>query len=148
LKGEEFIMSNNRKADEWSAFMTRLENAEHEFAQGRPAAFKSLWSHGDEVSLCGGFGGMEAGWNKVAARLDWASSQISEGTRSSEEIRSTVGADFAYIVQTEQIRFRVPGRAERSTLEFRVTMVFRREPEGWRIVHRHADPQMGRQPPH
>jgi SnoaL-like domain len=141
-------MSNAREPDsEWSAFIARLETAEHEFAQGRPAAFKALWSHGDEVSLCGGFGGMEAGWNKVAARLDWASSQISEGTRSSEEIRSTVGVDFAYIVQTEQIRFRVPGRAEQSTVNFRVTMLFRREPDGWRIVHRHADSQTGTQPP-
>jgi SnoaL-like domain len=141
-------MSNDREADsQWGAFMTRLENAEHEFAQGRPAAFKELWSHGDEVSLCGGFGGMESGWNNVAARLDWASSQISEGTRTSEQIRSTVGADFAYIVQTERIRFRVPGRAEKSTVNFRVTMVFRRESEGWRIVHRHADSQMGTKPP-
>ena len=141
-------MSNNREADsEWNAFMTRLETAEHEFAQGRPAAFKALWSHGDEVSLCGGFGGVESGWDNVAARLDWASSQISEGTRSSEEIRSAVGADFAYIVQTEQIRFRVPGRAEQSTVNFRVTMLFRREPAGWRIVHRHADPQMATKPP-
>jgi hypothetical protein len=141
-------MSNNREADsEWGAFMTRLEIAEHEFAQGRPAAFKALWSHGDDVSLCGGFGGIETSWNKVAARLDWASSQISEGTRSREEIRSTVGADFAYIVQAERIRFRVPERAEQSTLDFRVTMVFHREPEGWRIVHRHADSQMGTRPP-
>jgi hypothetical protein len=141
-------MPNNRETDSvWSAFMTRLECAEHEFAQGRPAAFKALWSHGDEVSLCGGFGGMESGWNKVAARLDWASSQISEGTRSSEEIRSTVGADFAYIVQIEQIRFRVPGRSEQSTVHFRVTMVFRHEPEGWRIIHRHADSQIGTQLP-
>ena len=89
-------MSNGRLADsEWIAFMARLETAEHEFAQGRPAAFKALWSHGDEVSLCGGFGGVESGWDKVGARLDWASSKYSDGTRSSEEIRSTVGDDFA-----------------------------------------------------
>ena len=141
-------MSNDREPhSEWRAFMTALETAEHEFAQGRPAAFKALWSHGDEVSLCGGFGGMESGWNNVAARLDWASSRISEGTRTSKQIRSTVGADFAYIVQTERICFRVPGRTEQSTVDFRVTMVFRRESEGWRIVHRHADSQMGTKPP-
>jgi hypothetical protein len=141
-------MQNDRRADpEWTAFIARLEAAEHEFAQGRPAAFKALWSHGNEVSLCGGFGGVEAGWNNVGARLDWASSQILDGTRSREEIRSTVGADFAYIVQTEQIRFRVPGRAEQSTLDFRVTMVFRRDFDGWRIVHRHADSQTGTRTP-
>ena len=75
----------------------------------------------------------------MAARLDWASSQFSEGTRSREEIRSAIGTDFAYIVQTEHIRFRVPGRMEQSTLDLRVTMVFRRQTDGWRIVHRQAD---------
>jgi len=100
---------------EWVAFIAKLEAAEHEFAHGRPAAFKALWSHSDDASICGAFGGVESGWDKVASRLDWASSQFSDGTRTREEIRSAVGADFAYIVQTEQIRFRVPGRTEHST---------------------------------
>ena len=132
---------------EWMSFMAKLEAAEHEFAQGRPAAFKALWSHSDDASICGAFGGVESGWDKVASRLDWASSQFSDGTRSREEIRSAVGADFAYIVQTEQIRFRVPGRTEESILDLRVTMVFRREADGWRIVHRQADSQKSSQPP-
>jgi len=76
---------------EWATFMAKLEAAEHEFAQGRPAAFKALWSHSDDVSICGAFGGVESGWDKVASRLDWASSQFSDGTRSREEIRSAVG---------------------------------------------------------
>ena len=126
---------------EWAAFITKLEAAELEFAQGRPTLFKALWSHSDDVSICGAFGGVESGWEKVASRLDWASSQFSEGTRSREEIRSAIGTDFAYLVQTEHIRFRVPGRTEESTLDLRVTMVFRREAAGWRIVHRHADSQ-------
>jgi ketosteroid isomerase-like protein len=132
---------------EWAAFITKLETAEHEFAQGRPTTFKALWAHSDDVTICGAFGGVESGWDKVAARLDWASSQFSEGTRSREEIRSMVGAEFAYIVQTEQIRFRVPGRTEQSTLELRATMVFRREPDGWRIVHRQADSRRSTQLP-
>lgn len=137
-----------RLADsEWTAFIAKLEAAEREFARGRPTAFKTLWSHADDVTICGAFGSVESGWDKVAARLDWASSKFSEGTRSREEISGTVGADFAYTVQTELIRFRVPGRTEQSTLELRVTMVFRREAEGWRIVHRHADSQMSTQPP-
>lgn len=132
---------------EWTAFIAKLEAAEHEFAQGRPAAFKALWSHSDDVSICGAFGGVESGWNNVAARLDWASSQFSEGTRTREEVSSAVGADFAYIVQTEHIRFRVPGRTEPSALDLRVTMVFRREANGWRIVHRQADSQRSTQLP-
>jgi hypothetical protein len=40
---------------EWAAFIAKLEAAEHEFAQGRPAAFKALWSHTHDVSICGAF---------------------------------------------------------------------------------------------
>src|SRR4029453_5000797 len=117
---------------EGAGFMAKLETAEHEFAQGHPAAFKALWSHRGDVSICGAFGGVESGWDKVASRLDWASSQFSDGTRTREKIRSAGGAYFSYILQTEQIRFRVPGRTEHSTLDLRVTMVFRREADGWR----------------
>jgi ketosteroid isomerase-like protein len=132
---------------EWAAFMAKLEAAEHEFAQGRPAPFKALWSHSDDVSICGAFGGIESGWKNVAARLDWASSQFSEGTRTREEIRSAITTDFAYLVQAEHILFRVPGRTEQLTLDLRVTMVFRHEADGWRIVHRQADSQKNTQLP-
>lgn len=127
---------------EWRAFVERLEAAEVEFACGRPADFKALWSHADDVTLSGGLGGkVERGWDNVAARLDWASANYADGTRSRQEIGGAVGADFAYLVQIETIDHRIPGRDERTRHELRATMVFRREAEGWRIVHRHADSQ-------
>ena len=58
-----------------------------------------------------------------------------------------VGADLAYLVQTEIIRSQVGSQSEVSTQALRVTMVFRREADGWRIIHRHADLQMSTQPP-
>jgi ketosteroid isomerase-like protein len=141
-------MSNDGLTDsEWMTFIAKLEAAEEEFVLGRPAAFKALWSHADDVSLCGGFGGVARGWPNVAARLDWVSSKFSDGSRSRQEISSIVAADLAYVVQTEVIRSRLAGQAELSTKELRATMVFRRERDGWRIVHRHADLQIATQPP-
>ena len=58
-----------------------------------------------------------------------------------------VGADLAYVVQTEIIRSQVGSQSELSTQALRATMVFRRETDGWRIIHRHADLQMSTQPP-
>ena len=58
-----------------------------------------------------------------------------------------VGADFAYLVQREIIHSRVASQAEPSIQELRATMVFRRETDGWRIVHRHADLQTATKPP-
>jgi ketosteroid isomerase-like protein len=132
---------------EFLAAMARVDEAQVDFARGRPEAFKALWSHDDDVTLSGGLGGaIEKGWERVSKRLDWASSQYSEGTRSNETVVRHVGADLAYVVQIETIRFRVPGQDKQSTSVLRATMVFRRYPEGWRIVHRHADAQTTRQP--
>ena len=140
-------MSSEIEDAEWSAFIAKFEAAEEEFVQGRPAAFQALWSRTDDVTLCGGFGGVERGWKNVTDRLSWVSQKYSDGTRTREEISRMVGGDFAYLVQREVIHSRLGSQVELSTLELRATMVFRREVDGWRIVHRHADLQMATKPP-
>jgi ketosteroid isomerase-like protein len=133
---------------DWLAFMRKLEAAEEGFACGRPEDFKALWSHTDEVTLIGGLGGsIELGWEKVAKRLDWASANYVDGARGRREVGGSVESGFAYLVQKEIIEALIGGRAERSKQELRVTMVFRRGDEGWRIVHRHADSQTNSWPP-
>lgn len=140
-------MSSEIDDAEWMSFIAKLETAEEEFVQGRPAAFQALWSRADDVTLCGGFGGVERGWKNVTDRLGWVSQKYADGTRTREEISRMVGIDFAYIVQNEVIRARVASQAEPATQELRATMVFRRDADGWRIVHRHADLQMATKPP-
>ncbi len=139
--------SPQSESPEWVAFMVEFEAAEAELSQGRPAAFKALWPQSSDVTLYGAFGGMAVGWEDVATRLDWAGHQFFEGTRSRDEIACAVGENLAYIAQKECIQYRIPGRMDQTTLELRATLVFRCEAEGWRIVHRHADPLMSTQPP-
>lgn len=124
------------------AFVARIDAAQEEFAVGQPDAFKALWSHTDDVTLTGGLGGVvERGWDKVGRRLDWASSNYAEGDRSNELIECHAGDQMAYLVRKEIIEAKIGGRTARSRQELRVTMVFRRGANGWRIVHRHADSQ-------
>ena len=55
------------------AFLDLGDGAQRELQQGRPAAYKGLWSHQPDVTLGGGFGGgFEQGWDNVEKRLDWA----------------------------------------------------------------------------
>ena len=131
------MQMNSPYQSTWRDFMAELESAEEAFARGRPAAFQALWSHQDDVTLCGAFGRVECGWQNVAARLNAVSSRYSDGRRSRKEVSGTVAGDFAFLVQAEIIRSVLAGQP--ATQELRVTMVFRHEPEGWRIIHRHAD---------
>ena len=131
----------------FEAMLVQVEAAQVELVRGNPDAFKALWSHRDDVTLVGGLGGaIEKGWNRVSQRLDWVSSQYVDGRRKHEEVSRVVGHDIAHIVQRETIRFRAPSEPRETTQELRATMVFRLESGTWRIVHRHADSQITKQP--
>ncbi len=138
-----------RDADqEFLAALIVMDAAQLELQHGNASAYKALWAHTDDVTLVGGFGGMvEKGWERVSQRLDWAAAQFSNGTNTIERLITHTNGQLAYVVQIEHIRFQVPGQLKESTRDYRVTMLFRREPTGWRILHRHADSQLLKQAP-
>lgn len=128
---------------EFHAMLVKVDAAQRELQNGQPEAFKALWSRADDVTLSGGFGGnIEKGWEQIGRRLDWVGTQFSNGTNIIERIVAKANGDLGYVVQIERVRFHAPGQATESTRDYRVTMLFRREAEGWRIVHRQADSQM------
>jgi hypothetical protein len=128
--------------------LDRVDAAQLELQNGRPEAFKALWSRGDDTTLSGGFGGtVEKGWTQIGPRLDWVGAQFSKGTNTHERVVANASGDLGYVVQLEHLRFRVPGQENDTTRDYRVTMIFRREADGWRIVHRQADSQLVKQPP-
>lgn len=133
---------------ELESTLARYANASAAFYNGQPEAVRAMWSHADDVTLSGAAGGPTAkGWNEVSKRLGWASSQFKDahGTKSVELIKASVSGELAYIVQYEHIRYTPAGQSAESRRDYRVTTIFRRESEGWRVVHRHADTLMERQ---
>jgi ketosteroid isomerase-like protein len=132
---------------ELNALLVTYAEAATLFYNGQPNAVKELWSHADDVTLSGAAGGPTArGWKEVSTRLDWASSQFlnTKGSKQVEQIQTTVKGDLAYVVQYEHIRYFPVGESEEAKRDYRVTTIFRREPAGWRVVHRHADTLMTR----
>ena len=114
----------------------KMQEANREFSKGNPEVLKSLWSRRDDVTIFGGFGGVEEkGWKSVEPRLDWASKKMPAGsTYTFENISSYVGADTGYLLQAEHYQ-----PAKGKAIDLRVTILFRKEADGWKIVHRHAD---------
>jgi ketosteroid isomerase-like protein len=128
---------------EFAAFLSKADAAQRELQNGDPAAYKALWSHADDVTLSGGFGGaIEKGWPAVGKRLDWVATQFSNGSNRIERVAGYASGDVGYLVQSEYLRYRVPATGADATREYRVTMIFRRESGEWRIVHRQADSQV------
>jgi ketosteroid isomerase-like protein len=50
-----------------------------------------------------------------------------------------ITAVLAYTVEIESYRARVGGAEELANVSVRVTTLFRRENDDWKVVHRHAD---------
>lgn len=121
--------------EDWRMFIEKVQDANREFAKGAMEGTRMVWSHSDDVTLFGGYGGLvEPGWQNVESRLSWAAKQFSDYTYTSKLIKGVVNGDFAYLLQTEQYVF--PGKP---AMDLRVTMICRRESDGWKIVHRHGD---------
>jgi len=149
VHGQDAGKASQRVADaELESTLERYSKASAAFYDGRPEAVKGMWSHADDVTLSGAAGGSTAkGWKDVSERLSWASSQFKDakGSKSVELVNSSVSGNFAYIVQYEHIRYTPAGQTTEAKRDYRVTTIFRREPQGWRVVHRHADTLMQRQ---
>ncbi len=142
------LQAGAQERAEFGAFYDKVTRAEAELFQGRPESLKVLWSRASDVTLFGVSGGSgEHGWDKVGPRLDWTHTQYSDGILTVERIASYVDGNLGYVVQREKVRFKVPGQTAESILEIRATWIFRRERDGWHIIHRHADSLMRRQGP-
>ena len=124
-------------AKEWTQFRKQVQEALGELVEGRSDPFKALWSHSDEVSIMGAFGGYERGWSQVGPRLDWAGGRIGATNRSVENILTVVGDEFACTVDLERMERTVDGQTTLRVL--RCTQVYRREDDDWKVIHRHAD---------
>jgi ketosteroid isomerase-like protein len=118
-----------------------------EITSGNPEVYKSLYSRRDEVTLANPFGPPVRGWSDVSATLDRAAEKYQDGEAVGfENIVAVIGAELAYTVEIERYRARVGGAAELTPVSVRVTTVFRREDDVWKVLHRHADPTTAARP--
>jgi SnoaL-like domain len=133
--------------DSWDAAMTELAAAQRDFMNGDATGLQALYSHREDVTVMGGFGGFERGWAEVGPRLAWAASHFHGGEYSQQDISAIVGQDAACLVCLERwARNPLQGQPA-PIMELRVTQTFRLEGERWRLVHRHADELVHKQEP-
>jgi ketosteroid isomerase-like protein len=109
--------------------------------KGDSSPQERLWSRRDDVTLANPFGPPARGWSEVSNAFRRAVSQLSEGeVLATERISGYSSDDLAYILEIERCRVTVGGAREPAPVSLRVTTIFRREEDGWKVLHRHADP--------
>ena len=142
-------MVEHHVPDDLRSFLRQLGEARTAVANGDPEPMKALCSHGDAVSMCGFWGGVEHGWAEVGERWDWVAAQFvpGPGAVTADTVFLTANEEMAYGVFLERWWGRFTTRAEPAETMVRVTLIFRREDGAWKAVHRHGDDRVEKAPP-
>ena len=92
---------------------------------------EEIWSHGSDVSAMHPTRGRMLGWEEVRASSWERSAQASSGAQVAldDTVVVPISEDAAYTLGTEH------GQG----IDWRVTNIYRREADGWKIVHHHTD---------
>ena len=125
--------------DDFAAVLERERSATARTVHGDSTEFKALCTHADDISLAGRGGAYECGWADVSARYDWVAAQYAEGHLEHRLLSSGHSGDLGYSFELVTGRVRFVGADAPVPIAVRVTHVWRREPDGWKLLHRHAD---------
>jgi ketosteroid isomerase-like protein len=136
---------------EYPDFGDTLERTHQSVAsllEGDPEPQKRLWSRSADITLANPLGGFRRGWPAVEEGLNNVAAG-SEGGWSCEfdEVTTVTGSDVGYAFEVERFESKLKGPEGRAPWALRVTMIFRLEEGGWKLVHRQADPLTTQQPP-
>lgn len=96
-----------------------------------------VWSHSSDVTTMHPVGGREVGWEQVQGPWGQFAQLCSGGHVTLRDPLIRVVGDLAYEVGTETGEITLAG--QHISLDQRVTNIYRREGEGWKIVHHHSD---------
>ena len=112
-----------------------------QYVEGDPRRALELFSQRDDVTLANPLGPPCRGAAEVRRVAADAATQLRDGSPPRfEEISRYSTSDLGYVVHIERTVARVAGSESPSQIALRVTMIFRREGDTWKVVHRHADP--------
>ncbi len=109
---------------------------------GDPEPYIACWADSADATLFGAWGPIEKGSRALIDTFRWVGSRYA-GDRSPVQatVENTViscSGDLAYTAGFERGPVRVDeGRVQEMVI--RVTHIYRRVGDGWKLIHRHAD---------
>jgi ketosteroid isomerase-like protein len=134
-------MRNESITDEDVAdLVRRCADAAVAFIRGDMRSYVGLITHAEDYTLLPPFGGPpRRGFDSSDDALEEMARFFTAGESSVELVQSYTSGDLVVLVLIERQHGQVGGLPDQDW-SLRVTVVFRREGNDWRLVHRHADP--------
>jgi ketosteroid isomerase-like protein len=147
---EEVAMQTGRTSGndlrDFERFMEQREEAARAFVSGEAAPLGRVVARDLPATFFGPQGDYEQGPDHVYSVYQRDAARFSEGDTNFEVLQMAASDGIAYWVGFQRATARLEGSSEPVPFDLRVTEVFRREGEEWKLVHRHADamaPEVG-----
>jgi ketosteroid isomerase-like protein len=105
---------------------------------GNMTPMDSIWSHSDDVTDMGPFGGRLVGWDSVNAEFTKEANMKLGGKVVCNDLIVHAGTDMGYTVCTEAGE-NMSAKGKPVMVSHRATNVFRLENGKWKLVHHHTD---------
>ncbi|QSI30104.1 DUF4440 domain-containing protein [Variovorax sp. RKNM96] len=133
-------MTDGKDLAHFERFMKQREQAAQAYVCGDAAPLSALLARTSDATFFGPGGGHVHGTEEVATRYTLDAASFGKGSESSFEIlQMGAGDGVAYWVGIQHAQVNMEGKREPVPMDLRVTEVFRREGDDWKLVHRHAD---------
>lgn len=108
---------------------------------GDPSGYAALFADRDDITLGNPFGPFGKGRTEVLKALNNAATKYKDGTVVEVDRLAVYGDDrFVSLVEVEHLRAKLGTSGDFSEFAARVTTVFEKIGDSWKLVHRHADP--------
>lgn len=126
---------------EIAAIVAKTEEGNRAFVNGKFGDYVEAYftTRHEDMTVSSPFGAVSQGWPQLdRAAVIWA--KFTKGESRTEVIKTHHSGDLLVVVQIEHQTVHFEGDPAPQNWTLRATLVYRREADGWRVVHRHADP--------
>jgi ketosteroid isomerase-like protein len=125
---------------DFEQFMQRRDEAARAYVNGDPQPLSHIATSTLPATFFSPRGDFVQGSTEVSARYDADATAFDSNSENTMEIlQMGASTGIAYWVGFQRARVHLKGKAEAILFNLRVTEVFRREGDEWKLVHRHAD---------
>lgn len=136
------VMSEEKRyVNSFQEFMKAREAAARSYVIGDPEPLDQIVTKELPATFYPPNGGYTEGTNNVATRYKSDAESFAQGGETDFEIlQMAAGETIAFWVGFQRANVYMKGKAKAVSFDLRVTEIFCREGDEWKLVHRHADP--------
>jgi ketosteroid isomerase-like protein len=128
-------------SEEFKAFIEKRKKAAQAYVNGDAEPLGEIAVEQSPASFFGPMGGSVEGAKQVMSRYEKDAKSFDGGSETDLEILDmSADGHLGYWVGFQNAKARMKGKADAIPMRLRVTEIFRKVDDGWRLVHRHADP--------